>query len=479
MRKILTPAWRGSACVALMLVLSACALDPDYRAPAADGLVPAGYPAQATDLPVAGAVAPASAWWRAFGDPVLDGLVDAALASSPDLVAAEWRVAQARALAEAAGAQYYPQASIDGRVGRDELSRNGENLALIPFKPAHTTFTDYRIGFDASWELDLFGHTRRQAEAAAARAGSVEQSRADARVVIAAETARGYLEYRTALRRLAVARASEAAYAKTAELVGLQHAAGIASDLDLSRAQTDAIASSAVSPALEADRRAALFRLSSLTGLPVADVDARLGGTVGEPAAPPGVPAGLPSDLLLRRPDLRRAERDLAAATADAGVAAAERFPRISLVGDLGLDSVHPGDLTQAASRYWNFGPQVSVPVFSAGRLRSQSRAADAAREAALASYRSSVLNALADVETALVRYGADVRRSQALQEAGARIEGARSLTRLRYEAGEATLLEVMDAERAVQAVGDQRAAVDGQVGLDYVALQKALGGGW
>lgn len=470
---------RGVLGLSLCAFLAGCAVGPDYRAPDPAAVVPARYPDATAVASGPGVPAAAGDWWTGLGAPALDGLEAAALSGNADLAAAEARVAQARFLAAAAGAGYYPQASIDGRVGQDKLSRNGENLALIPFNPPRTEFTDYRVGFDASWELDLFGHTRRQVEAALARAGSAEESRNEARVVIAAEVARGYLEYATAVRRIEVARATEAAYARTAELVTLQHGAGVASDLELNRVRADAIASTSVSPTLDADRRAALFRLASLTGLGVEEVGARLEGVTLERAVAVDVPPGLPADLLRRRPDIRRAERDLAASTADAGVAVAEQFPRVSLVGDFGLDSVHPGELVRSASRYWNVGPQVSLPVFSAGRLHRQSEAAEAGRTASLANYRSVVLAALADVETALVRYAADGQRARALHDALDRVDGVRALTQLRYEAGEATLLEVLDAERATEALGDQAAAADGQVGLDFVSLHKALGGGW
>jgi NodT family efflux transporter outer membrane factor (OMF) lipoprotein len=470
---------RAGAGACLGALLAACTVGPRYTPPDPTATVPAAYPVAATDGAVLAVGAAGDAWWHEFHDPQLDQLVAAALTGSPDLLAAEGRVAQARALAEAAGAHLYPQINVDGRVGRDKLSLNGENLALIPFTPSRTEFTDYRIGFDASWEIDLFGYTRRQAQAAIARAGGAEESRNDARVVLAAEVARNYLSYTVAVERLAVAGRNEAAYADTARLVGLQHAAGVASDLELNRAQADELASTSVSPALYADRQAALFRLATLTGLSVESVQPMLGAQRPPALDDAAIPVGLPADLLRRRPDVRRAERDLAAATADAGAAVAAQFPRLSLVGSVGLDSVHPGELVEAASRYWNVGPQLSVPVFSAGLLKHEAQAAEAARQTALASYRSVVLNALADAETALVRYTTDVHRAQAVRAAAARLRGTLDLTRLRYKAGEATLLEVMDAERSVYGLEDQLATLDGLVATDYVALQKALGGGW
>ena len=437
---------RPASAMALAAVLGACTVGPRYQAPAAQENVPATYPSQASEATTA--QVPADAWWREFSDPVLDQLVDAAFAGSPDLLAAEDRVGQARSLAAAAGAHYYPELNLGGRVGDDKLSLNSENLSLIPFTPSRTQFVDYRVGFDASWEIDLFGHTRHQVEAAVARMGSVAESANDAKVVLAAEVVRSYLNYRIAQDRIEVAKANEAAYTQTARLVDLEFRAGWASELEVNRAEADRLSSTAVTPALDADRRAALFRLASLTALALEDVQSRLQADRPTDAIPATVPVGLPADLLRRRPDVRRAERDLAAATGDAGVAVADQFPRISLVGEFGLDSVHPGELFQSASRYWAVGPQFTVPLFSAGRLRHQSQAAEAARAAALESYRSVVLNALADAETALVRLSADRNRLAAVRAATARLGSTLDLTRLRYRAGEATLLEVMDAER-------------------------------
>ena len=297
--------------------------------------------------------------------------------------------------------------------------------------------------------------------------------------MLAAEVVRNYLEHAVAVKRLSVAHDSEAAFADTARLVGLQQRAGVASDLEVNRAEADALTSTSVGPAIEADREASLFRLASLTGLPVESVMRRL--TLSEPPAlaANAIPAGLPADLLRQRPDVRRAERELAAATADVGVAVADQFPRLSLVGDFGLDSVHPGELAKSASRYWNIGPQLSVPLFSAGRLHEQAAAAEAARQAAIASYRQVVLNALADVETALVRYASDVRRAEPVRAAAQRLHGTLQLTQLRYKAGEATLLEVLEAQRTVYAITDQLAVLDGAVATDFVAVQKALGRGW
>ncbi len=454
---------------------AACAVGPDYRAPPPPA-TPAAYTAADAGLEAA---APADRWWDLMNDPVLDGLVRDALADSPDVVAAEARIRQSRALARAAGASFLPSVNASGRVSRDKLSRNGENLALIPFNPPTTQFTDYRIGIDASWEIDLAGGTRREVEAAVARFGSQTESRNDARVVVAAEVASAYIEYRVASARAAIARRTLATLEETTRLTELQLRAGLASASDLETAQADQLASAESPGLLEAQRTAALQRLAALTGRPAAELSPRLDGDGVIPQAPDRTPVGLPSTLLERRPDVRRAERELAAATADVGVAAAARFPRLTLVGDGGYDSVRTGDLTQAASRYWNLAPQLSLPLFAGGRLKHQHEAAEAARDAALASYRGTVLRAFADAESAVVQFASDRRYAAGLSAAADRLEASSALTHTRFAAGDVSKVEVLAAERAANRAADQRSQGLGQCALDFVALQRALGGGW
>ncbi len=458
------------------VLLASCAAGPNYTAPDPRALAPAAFPV--ADAAFSDA-APADRWWTALGDPVLDALVEHALADNPDLATAEARVQQARALARVAGAAFYPSAELDARVSRDKLSRNGENLALIPFTPSTTQFTDYRVGFDAAWEIDLAGRTRREVEAAVARLGSATESRNDARVVVAAEVVDAYAAYRAAAARVGVAQRTLSNLDETLRLVALTAKAGVSSESDLRRAEAERLAAAGAVPPLEAAEQGAAFQLGALTGEPPEALAARLAGALPVPTVPQTTAIGLPSELLRRRPDVRRAERDLAAAVADVGSAVAAQFPRLSLVGDFGLDSVRSGDLTNAASRYWNVAPQLTLPLFAGGRLRGQVEAAMAARDAALASYRGTVLRALADTESSLVRYATERRRENALAAAAANLDAAAALERRRFATGDASMIEVLAAERAANQAADQRVASAGQLAQDYVALGKALGGGW
>lgn len=465
---------RPSVLAAALCGLAACTGGPDFRTPVV--APPESYAAPGTGT---SATAPMDRWWTSFGDATLTDLVERALADNPDLATAEARVRQARALARASGAAFYPTVNASGRVSRDKLSVNGENLALIPFTPKTTEFTDYRLGFDTAWEIDLAGRTRRDVEAAVARFGSAAESRNDARVVVAAEVSRAYIEYQVAAARLALARRNAAAADDSLRLVATQEHAGVASATDRGRIEADREAAAAVIPALESARDGALFRLVALTAQDRSAVLARLAGSAGVPVVPAAVPVGLPSELLRRRPDVRRAERDLAAATAEVGSAVAAQFPRLSLVGDFGWDSVRSGDLTNAASRYWNLVPQLTVPVFAGGRLRRQVESAEAARDAATASYRSTVLRAFADTETALVQFAAERSRNANLTAAAAALDGNLGHERRRFNVGDASMLEVLAADRSAAQAEDQRVAGAGQLALDYVALGKALGGGW
>jgi NodT family efflux transporter outer membrane factor (OMF) lipoprotein len=467
---------RAAVAAAVAALVAGCAVGPHYTAPDSRALAPASY---AVADPAFAATPASDRWWTVFSDPVLDELIDRALAGNPDLATAEARVQQARAAARVAGAALYPAANFDAQVSRDKLSPNGENLALIPFTPKTTEFTDYRVGFDASWEIDLAGRTRRGVEAAVARLGSSAESRNDARLVVAAEVADQYVAYRAAAQRLELARRTLASLDETLRLVALEARAGLASDLDLRRAEAERLDAAGAVPPLEAAARSAEFQLVALTGEAQQSVAQRLGPSRDVPAVPASTAVGLPAELLRRRPDVRRAERDLAAATADVGGAVAAQFPRLSLVGDFGWDSVRSGELAEAASRYWNLVPQLTLPLFAGGRLRGQVEEAKSARDAALGSYRATVLRALADTETALVRYATERRREATLAAAAASLDSSAALERRRFVAGDSSMIDVLAAERLAFQAADQRAASAGQLAQDYVALGKALGGGW
>ncbi len=459
--------------LALLLALAACAVGPDYQRPDPAARLPAAYHGEAAS--------PRSAplnWWTVFDDPALDAAVDRALQASQDAAAAEARVRQARASLGVVDSALWPQLNAGGRVGRDQLSRNSENFANMPLPHPQTGFTDYRVGLDASWELDLFGHARRQSEAAGARLGGAQAQQADALLRVAAETARNVIDFRGWSARLVNAETMATDSRENLRLIQLQQAAGLVSDNEVSQARAAADNAAAQLPPLRAARGAALNALSVLLDEPLDKVSARFAASRPMPAVLAEAPVGLPADLLRRRPDIRLAERNLAAASADVGVAVAEQYPRLTLVGSGGWDSIHPGSLTEAASRFWNVGPQLSLPLFNAGRLHNQVKANEAARDLALANYRQSVLTALADVETTLLRYGEENRREAALAASLRESERQTALAEQRVRAGESAQTDTL-ASRQLQAQAREQWLASRQAqAANLVALFKALGGG-
>jgi NodT family efflux transporter outer membrane factor (OMF) lipoprotein len=464
----------GLAAAFAIPLLSGCVVGKAYQEPALD--TPPQFVAQSVPFTSA---QPSDHWWTALMDSQLDALIDTALAGNPDLLAAEARVRASRAQLGASESARKPQITADGKLSRDKLSKNGELLANLPFPNPKTEFTDYRAGFDASWEIDIAGRTRHSIEAANARLDGTAESLNNARVVLAAEVVNDYVSFRIGQHRLKLAQDTLDAFTQTRNLVDRQWRAGAISDLEQRRASADQQSAAANIPPLEAEMNAALYRLAALTGMPAADLISRLNAIQPIPSLPESVPVGLPSDLLRRRPDVRRAEREFAAASADLGVAIAEQYPRFTLIGDVGLESIRTGDFAAAASRYWNLAPQLSVPLLSGGRLKQTVHAGEATRDAALQSYRSAVLQALADTESALIRFSHEESRAQSLGESYRTLQGSLELARQRYRAGEAALTEVLDVQRETYRIADQHVQSQGQAVLYFASLHKSLGGGW
>ena len=464
-------------CAVLLAALcqSGCSVvGPDYKTPTAHELLPMQFPGDATSS------APArtdAAWWKVFNDPALDSLVDTALAQGPDLAVADASIRQSRAARGQVAAQSQPQINADGRLGRDQLSRNGEMLANVPFANPVLGFTDYKIGFDASWEIDFFGHQQRSVESADARLGSIEQQRADAALRVAAEVARNVLDYRYWQLRLNNARLMRDQQEHALRLITLQWQAGVASANDVRLAEVNLHNAQANVPGLEAGARSSVAALGPLTSLPskvIADLLARVEH---RPTLPEKFDTDINSDVLLRRPDLRVAERNLAAATADVGVSVANQYPRFTILAQAGWDSINSGQLVDQASRYWNVGPQFSLPLFSGGAIRAQVAVSEAARDAALASYRKSVLLALADVESSMLRCKAGDLRLVELQRSQESQVHVQNFAQQRFEVGDATQLELIAAQLQTAGILDQMLVVEQAFAQDAVSFYKAIGG--
>ncbi|GGY19848.1 efflux transporter outer membrane subunit [Paludibacterium paludis] len=455
------------------LWLSACAVGPDYRAPVTAQALPDRYAA----APDSAMPAP-ERWWTLFGDPTLNALVERALRSGPDIAMAEARVRESRARFAMAGGVRWPQLNTGARLGRDQMSRNSESLANLPLPNPRTGFTDYRAGFDASWEIDLFGRLSRGVEAAGARMEGSEAARQDAALRVAAEVARNAADVRAWTLRRENGAEAVADSRDLLRLTELQRRAGWLSDREVDEASAALADQEAALPVMDAARHASLAALSVLVDEPVERLAIRFEGTAPF-AVPEAIPAGLPSELLRRRADVRAAERALAAATADIGAAVAEQYPRLTLVGSGGWDSIYPGRLTESASRFWNAGPQLTLPLFAGGRLKAQVDAREAERDAAFAAYRKAVLSALADVETALARCKEEAVRDAGLSRALAAREALVGQTERRAAVGESARSEVLAARIQRRAAGDALLASRQTRAAAMIALFKALGGGF
>jgi NodT family efflux transporter outer membrane factor (OMF) lipoprotein len=420
-----------------------------------------------------------SQWWEPLGDAQLNDLIQQALLQSPDLRIAEARLRQARAQQGIQDAVGGPQLGVGGLISRDRLSPNSEMLANLPFKNISTEFTNHQIAFDASWELDLFGHNRRVSEAAQARMEASTERLRDASLVLSAEVARNYIDYRVGQQRLVLAQDNLKNHEELVRLTTLAAQAGEVTSLEVQRVETNRRIYEASLADVRLGLRQNLAALTILTDLPMASLEARLGDGSHALVVPEAPAPGLPSDLLKRRPDLRSAERDLAAASADIGVAVADRYPRFSLVGTGGWSSVQSGTLLENASRMWSLGPQFHLPIFNSGQLKNQVKANEAAFEAASANYRKVALSAVADVEVALTRMARSEDRRRQLLDAEAQQRRLVSLTELQWKVGEVSKITLLEARRNFIGQEDQALQAKAQSLTALVSLCKSLGGGW
>lgn len=455
---------RALAVAVVAASLAACTVGPDYDAPQ-------------TRMPDAfgdtsGRGAPAAAWWTTFKDPVLDALVQRAVRSNPDLMAAQARVREARARRTAAGAEQYPQVDVNGDASR---IRTSDNIGDVPGGTASL----FQAGFDAVWELDVFGGVRRGVEAADAELQATVEERRDVLVTLLAEVAFDYTQMRGAQLRASIARANLTAQRQTLDLTKARLAAGVATELDVARAQAQVESTAADVPVYESSARRFMHAIAVLLGEEPRALVAELSKVAPFPALPTEVPVGLPADLLMRRPDVRRAERVLAASTARIGEAKADLYPRFSLSAAFGYASAHGGDLADAASRFGSVGGAVNWPVLDFGRVRSGVDAANAREEQALAAYEFAVLRSLREVEDALVGLSAERERRVSLDAAVKSSRRAVELANQLWTAGRTDFLGVLDAERDLYAAEDALVESDRRAAAELVSLYKALGGGW
>ena len=454
-----------------------CVVGPDYH-PAASS-TPAAW-----DAPVAnGLTDQASAttsWWASFNDAELDSLIRRAAQSNLDLRVAEARLRQARAVRAGSAADLAPEVDASGSAARAKQSRNQPLIGSLPLPPNFPfEYSVYQIGFDASWEIDVFGGRRRGLQAATADWEGAIEARNDAMVSLLAEVARNYIELRGSQQRLGIAHRDLKSQEDATELTRARYQGGVATELDVTREAALLAAEQAAIQPLETAVRAAMYALAVLLAQQPGELVAELSPVANLPPVPPQVPIGLPSDLLRRRPDVRRAERQLAAETARIGVAKSDWFPKVSLIGDVGAESVSISTWFEPGSRFWSIGPSVQWKALDFGRVRAEVRVQTAVQEAALATYQKAVLTSLQEAENAIVAYAQEQNRHRALVVAVAENRHSLDLAGSLYKYGRVNFLDVLDARRTLYQSDDQLALSDQSVSLDLIALYKALGGGW
>jgi len=455
----------------LCVALAGCSVGPNYHSPKVkmpEHWSEAG-PGGTTNRPVEFVH-----WWKTFEDPMLDSLIGRAVQSNYDLKAAGARLRAARALRGAAVADLFPTINAVGSYTKARRSQNALSFGV------RLLDTDtYLAGFDATWEIDVFGGKRRALEAANADLQAVEEDRRSVLVSLLAEVARNYVELRGTQRRLTIAGENLQAQEEALQITQQRFNAGLVSQLDVAQARAVLASTRSQVPSLQSTEKQSVHTLSVLLGQPPAALQLELEKEKPIPPAPPEVPAGLPSDLMQRRPDVRRSERQLAAANARIGVAVAEFFPKFSLTGTAGFQSLETGNLFSPASEFWTAGPTVRWRLLEYPRLRAQVLAQTAEQEQALALFEQAVLTALADVENALVAYGKEKERYLALNDEVDANRLALDLANQIYTQGRGEFLNVLDAERSLYQAEDALAQSRLTVTLDLVALYKALGGGW
>jgi NodT family efflux transporter outer membrane factor (OMF) lipoprotein len=450
--------------------LAGCTVGPDYVKPNVQAAAEWSEPGSVGQVDLV--------WWERFGDPQLTALVERAVAGSPDLAQAEARLAEARANRDVTAGGRLPSVTAKGSATQNVLSENGQ-LPVGKIPGIRRDFSLFDAGFDASWEIDLWGRRTRQLQGAEARVDAALYAKRDVMLTLIAEVARSYLDLRGAQADLASVEGLAAADGELARLIGLRFQAGEASRLDFDRAESAARTSAAAVPEARARVAGIAYRIAALVGAPPEQVAPGLMAAQPIPASPDEILAGVRSELLERRPDVRRAERELAAATADIGVATADLFPRFSLFGGIGQQAQHLGDLFSLDSTRLQIGPSFSWPIFSGGTIRAQIRGADARAQAAAARYEATVIGALSDSEAAINRF---LNACTALADAEAAREReslAYRLAQQRQTSGEDDRLTLTRARQALLAAERRRDQAASAKAQAAVALFKALGGGW
>jgi NodT family efflux transporter outer membrane factor (OMF) lipoprotein len=409
-------------------------------------------------------------WWSTLGDSELSNLIERARAGNLELKRAQARIREARGRRGIAASGFYPAFGFSASAN---VSRSSENAGSGQRSEL------YRTGFDASWEIDVFGGVRRSVEAAQADLDASVADFDDLMVTLLAEVALNYVDTRTLQAQLQVAEENLKAQAETLQLTEWRFAAGLVSRLDVEQAKANLENTRAQLPRLRSNIEAAKNRLAILLGVFPGALEAQLAARTPIPQAPLEVAVGVPAEMLRRRPDVRRAERQLAAQTARIGVATADLYPKFSLPGSIGLEALSSNHLFAAGSRAWSLVGGFAWTIFKGGAIRQNIEVQDALQEQTLRQYEATILTALEDVENSVTAFAEEQDRQDALMEATQAAQSAAELARDQYASGLIDFQTVLDAERSVLTAQEQLTQSQGQVTTNLISLYKALGGGW
>ncbi len=456
----------------MIFVLSSCASLEKLAGPPKPSVEATSFTKGTTER--FNAAQPVAEWWKQLNDPQLTILIQEAVDHNLDVKIAIANVQKARALLRATGADSFPTVDTNVSYARERLSEEG-----ITGRPADRTVNNYEAGFDAFWELDVFG---RVSERIAREKAAAEESLAELRsvyVIVTAEVARTYIELRGAQYRLNIANRNEANQEKTYNLIQEMAEGGRSTNLDIARAQTLLEQTRSTIPPLEAEVSSHIHRLGVLTGQTPDALDRELKSVKPLPSVPSTVAIGDPQSLLSRRPDIRRAEQQVEQAIASYNLAVADLYPEISISGALGFASASFGDWASAGAFNTSIGPTMSWRILDRVRVRAEIDQAGGETKARIASFDKTILEALEEVETALVNFTKEEARRQSLIQAASSSATAAELAKVRFEEGMDSFLDVLDAERTQLEAEDALAQGETQTALNLIAIYKALGGGW
>jgi NodT family efflux transporter outer membrane factor (OMF) lipoprotein len=490
---------RPSLAPLAVLLLAGCTLGPDFKIP--DSFSPAAWfatppkPDPVASLPVAEPIR--ADWWTVFDDPELTKLEQQVADSNLDVRVATIRLAESRAQRRITAADEFPQVNGDASYQREKPSPRGEFSLLggssgasgggapgggasgVPSAAPIKPFNLWQYGFDASWELDLWGKVRRSVEAADASIDASDEARRDILLSTMAEVARDYVQLRDVQSQLSIAERNRDVAQQGLQLTQAQAQHGMTSQLDVRSAAAQVASVAATIPQLEQRQAQAINQLGFLLGEPPRALAAELGTRQAVPPVPPRVPIGLPSELAERRPDIREAEAKLHSATAEIGVAEAAFYPSITLTGSLDIQAIDFNKLGSWAARTYSAGPGISLPIFEGGKLKGNLELTNAEQQEAAVTFQKTVLNAWSEVDDALVAYDEEQRREAQLGEQVDQTRQALDLARQQYRAGDTDFLRVLDAERQALAAEQQESDSRATIATNLVSLYKALGGGW